>query len=244
MRRITIVCSLALIALAAVALTGCVRVELPRADEAGTDSDSIAPEGATELTASISMGAGKLSITGGADGVMDATYDFSNYEWRPEVRYSVSGTQGSLVVETPTRPGIDLSSRMRYEWDIALSDDLPTDLSVAMGAGESNLDLGSLDLRRLRVDMGAGDATIDLVGTPRHDLSAEINAGAGAFTLRVPADVGVRIVGHQDGIGAYRADGFTHDGDALVNDAYGDAPVSFDIILRRGVGEVLVETVD
>lgn len=243
MRRITIICTLALVMLTAVALTGCVRVELPDAGEATTESDSIAPQGATELSVTIRMGAGRLNVTGGADGVMDATYEFSDAEWRPEVRYDVSGTEGSLVVETPTRPRIDLSGRMRYDWDIALSDDLPTELTVAMGAGESDLDLGSLDLRRLRVDMGAGDATIDLAGTPRHDLSAEINAGAGAFTLRVPADVGVRIVGYQDGIGAYHADGFTQDGDALVNDAYGDTPVSFDIILRRGLGEVTVETV-
>ncbi|MHB1136230.1 MAG: toast rack family protein [Coriobacteriia bacterium] len=242
MRRMTVACAIATAALTAVTASGCVRVELPEPQQ-GTADDHITRDGATELTASIDMGAGRLTVTGGADDLMDATYEFSDEAWRPEVRYRVDAGEGILSVESPTRPRIDLSSRMRYDWEIALADDVPLTLSVAMGAGESELSLGSLDLRRLSVDMGAGDAAIDLTGTPQHDLSAEINAGAGAITLRVPVDVGVRIVGYQDGIGTYRADGFTQDGDALVNDAYGVAPVSFDIILRRGLGDVTVETI-
>jgi len=242
MRRMTVACAIAMAALTAVTASGCVRVELPEPRQ-GTANDHITRDGATELTASINMGAGRLTVTGGADDLMDATYEFSDEAWRPEVHYSVDAGEGRLSVESPTRPRIDLSSQMRYEWNIALADDVPLALSVAMGAGESELDLGSLDLRRLDVDLGAGDATIDLAGTPQHDLSAEINAGAGAITLKVPADVGVRIVGYQDGIGTYRADGFTQDGDALVNDTYGVAPVSLDIILRRGLGDVTVETI-
>lgn len=242
MRRITVTTVIAMAALTALTASGCVRVELQE-PQRGTASDRITRDGATELTASIHMGAGRLNVTGGADDVMDAAFEFSDEAWRPEVHYSVDGGEGTLSVESPTRPRIDLSGQMHYEWDIALANDLPLALSVAMGAGESELDLGSLDLRRLRVDMGAGDATIDLVGAPQNDLSAEINAGAGAITLKVPADVGVRIIGYQDGIGTYHADGFTQDGDALVNDAYGDAPVSFDIVLRRGLGEVTIETV-
>lgn len=242
MRRMVVTGAIALAALGVVTASGCVRVELP-APQQTSAGDEIARDGAAGLTASISMGAGQLSVSGGATGAMDATYVFSDEEWRPEVHYAVADGEGTLSVSSPTRARIDLTERMRYEWDIALADDLPLDLSIAMGAGESELVLGSLDLRRLSVDMGAGDATIDLVGAPEHDLEAEINAGAGAFTLRVPAGVGVRIVGYQDGIGSYRADGFRQDGDALVNDAYGDAPVSFKIVLRRGLGDVTVETV-
>ncbi|MBN2841178.1 MAG: hypothetical protein JXP37_09525 [Coriobacteriia bacterium] len=243
MHKTSVVCALVLAVLTAATATGCVRVELPDTTQ-GTANDRITRDDATRLTASIEMGAGRLRVTGGADDLMDGTYVYSNDAWRPEVRYSVDAGEGMLSVQAPERPPIDLSSKMRYEWDIALTNDVPLDLSIALGAGESELELGALDLRRLSVDIGAGDATIDLTGTPRHDLSAEINAGAGAFTLRVPVDVGVRIVGHQDGIGAYRADGFMQDGEALVNDAYGNAPVSFDIVLRRGLGDVTVETVE
>jgi hypothetical protein len=226
-----------------IAAAGCVQVEIPM-PETTSDSDSIGSGGASELVASIEMGAGRLTVTGGASGAMDADYDFTDTDWRPEVRYDVNDGEGRLSVRTPSEPRFSLSGRMRYDWRIALSNEMPLDLSVTMGAGETDLDLGSLDLRRLQVTLGAGDAMIDLVGDAQHDLVADITAGAGAVTLRVPADVGVRVVGYQDGLGSYRADGFAQDGNALVNDAYEDADVRFEITLRRGLGDVTIESVE
>jgi hypothetical protein len=175
---------------------------------------------------------------------MDAEYAFTGSDLRPEVDYGVKAGEGKLSVRTPARPRLNLTGNIRYEWDIELSDSLPLDLSVTMGAGETDLDLRTLDLRRLQVQLGAGDATIELPADPTADLVADITAGVGALTVRVPAEVGVRIVGHRDGLGTYEANGFTLDGDALVNDAYADADVRYEITLRRGVGDVTVETVD
>lgn len=232
----------ALVALA-VAGTGCVRVELP-AVEIENDTDRIALGEASELVALVEMGAGQLSITGGADGAMDAGYEFSNNEWRPEVDYTVRDGEGRLSVRTPSRPRLNLTGHIRYIWDIAFPDDVPLDLSVNMGAGESTLDLRTLDVRQLEVRLGAGDTTIDLPGDGRSDLTADITAGAGALKVRVPSHIGVRVVGHRDGIGSYEADGFIQDGDALVNSAYEDADTRYDITLRRGVGDVTIELVD
>lgn len=117
-------------------------------------------------------------------------------------------------------------------------------VTVDLGAGEANLVLGDLLLQRLNVNLGAGNATIDLSGEPREDLEADINAGVGELTLVVPRSAGVRIIGYRDGLGSYQADGFTIDGDYLVNDAYGSAAVTYDIELRRGVGEVVIRMAD
>lgn len=245
MTRATLMRTLGALAIAAALLAsaGCVRVSIPM-PETTTDSDTVDAGSATELVASIEMGAGRLTVTGGADAAMEADYDFTDTAWRPETAYEVRDGEGRLSVRTPSLPRFNLTGRMRYEWRIALTDDLPLDLSVTMGAGESDLYLDTLDLRRLQVTLGAGDATIDLAGNPTSDLVASINAGAGALTLRVPADVGVRVVGYRDGLGSYSADGFMQDGDALVNDAYEDAGVRFDIELRRGLGDVTIETVE
>jgi hypothetical protein len=225
-----------------VATVGCVRVELPEA-EYSTASDRIEPGDATELTASIDMGAGKLSVAGGTEDAMEAEYVFTRAEWRPEVEYDITAGGGDLSVRTPNRPSFGFTGTMRYEWDIRLTDELPLDLSVNMGAGQADLDMRGTNLTRLRVNLGAGDTTIDLSGDWDGDVEADVNAGAGKLLLRVPADVGVRIVGYQDGLGSYRADGFAQDGEALVNTAYEDAEVRFDIVLRRGLGDVTVETV-
>lgn len=229
--------------LALAVTAGCVRVELPAA-EYSSDTDRVAAEGAEEVVASIDMGAGKLTVSGGADELMEAEYDFSRAQWRPEVEYDVRDSEGRLSVRMPNRPSFGFSGNMRYEWDIVLTDELPLDLSVTLGAGQADLDMRGTQLTRLKVNLGAGDATLDLSGDWTNDVEADITAGAGELVLRVPADVGVRIVGYRDGLGSYRADGFAQDGDALVNDAYEDAEVRFDIVLRRGLGDVTVETVE
>lgn len=242
-KRAARMCAVIALGLVASVMVGCVRVEMPAAAYT-TDSDRITAGDATELTAAIDMGAGKLSIAGGAGELMAGEYEFTRAEWRPEVDYSVSSGEGKLTVRQPSDPSVGFIGNYRYAWDIALTDDLPLDLAVNMGAGEADLDLRGTDLRLLSVNLGAGDTTIDLSGSWAHDVTADVNAGAGTLTLRVPAQVGVRIVGYQDGLGSYRADGFAQDGDALVNDAYETAEVRFDIVLRRGLGEVTVETVE
>lgn len=226
-----------------VASAGCVRVDL---GEGGYDTktESVLAEGATQVEAKLDMGAGELLVSGDADDLMNAEFEYSHSNWEPEVEYEVSGETGDLRVKTPSNSGNIPLGNTRYAWDIRLSNELPLTLDVDMGAGEADLDLRGLDLRDLRLDLGAGEATVDLSGDWSNDLTADITAGAGELTLRVPANVGVRIVGMRDGIGSYSADGFERDGDALVNDAWDTADVKFEIELRRGVGEVTVETVE
>jgi hypothetical protein len=151
---------------------------------------------------------------------------------------------GRLAVSTPAKVDLRPLRDMHYVWDVALSSGLPLDLSVQMGAGRADIDLRGTDLRRFQMDLGAGDATVDLSGDWIHDAQVWITTGAGELTVRVPADVGVRLRGHKDGIGEFNADGFRADGDALVNDAYDDADVRFELTLVRGVGTVNVETID
>ncbi len=244
MKRITVRRMAALASCLALAATaGCVRVELPEGGYESAD-EQIELEGATALDASIDMAAGKLTVMGGADGALDAGFDFSRAAWRPEVKYDVTGGVGRLSVRTPQVPDFGIHGDMRYDWDLRLPGDVPLDLSVNMGAGQADLDLTGTMLREIRVNLGAGDTTVDLSGAWDHDLTGELNTGAGKLTLKVPADVGVRIVGYQDGLGSYRADGFRQDGDALVNDAYETAAVRFDLVLRRGLGDVTIETTE
>ena len=97
MRRITVACAIALAALTAVTAAGCVKVELPEPQQ-DTVSDRITRDGATKLAASIDMAAGRLTVRGGTADVMEATYEFSDEGWRPEVDYRVEAGEGTLSV--------------------------------------------------------------------------------------------------------------------------------------------------
>ena len=59
------------------------------------------------------------------------------------------------------------------------NDEVPTDLRVEMGAGESNLDLDSLALTGLDLQMGAGKTTVDLTGDYTRGFDASIEGGVG-----------------------------------------------------------------
>ena len=93
-----------------------------------------------------------------------------------------------------------------------IAPDVPTNLSLKLGVGESDVDLRGVDVTALEALTGVGEAKIDLSGERTHDLTARIEAGVGEVTISVPTDVGVRIIGSEDGLGDFTAEGFTRDG--------------------------------
>lgn len=237
MRKRVLVGAAALVFVALTA-TGCVRVEIPQG-EFTQSSESVSLGNAKSVSAEIEMAAGQLDIGPGAESLMDAEFGYSDTAWKPTVKYQVIEDRGELRVRTSGNPQWNMSNT-RFEWDVLLAKGVPLDLRVQMGAGECDIDLRGLDVRELEVELGAGDSAIDLSGEWMNDLRGVINASAGSVTLKVPEGVGVRIVGYKDGIGGYEAAGFSADGDALVNPAYGTADVNMELTLRRGVGDVVV----
>lgn len=246
--------ALATVALLAVAGgTGCRRVPIDSVDRpfgeaatvSGMRSDKIALEDAESLTADIEMGAGELSVDGDAEpgDAMDADYRYSRRAWVPQTEYRVDGGQGRLRVTQDDVGVPDFGGGSRNEWDMSLPSQVPLDLHVVIGAGESTLDLAGTELRSLRLEVGAGESTVDLSGAWDHDVEADIQAGVGALKLVVPRDVGVRIWGRDEGLGDYVVDSAFHrEGEYYVNDAWDTADVRMDLKLQRGLGEVRVQT--
>jgi hypothetical protein len=188
------------------------------------------------------MGAGELTVSGAADALMEADFSYNVSEWKPKVNYDVSGDTGELSIEQGSGEGGRLDSKARNEWDLRLNDEVPTDLNVEMGAGESDLDLDSLTLTGLDLQMGAGKTTVDLTGDYARGFDASIEGGVGEATVLVPSEVGVRVRA-EGGLGKINAEGFQREGDSYVNDVYGDSAVTLDVDVHGGVGEINLEVV-
>ncbi len=224
-----------------------------------TESKTVELGGAESVSVNIEMGAGELDMSGGAGELLEADFTYNVADLKPEVSFA----GGKLTVRTPSvRTGIaslfDLDE-YRYEWDLRLNDDVPMDMNVAVGAGRSDLRLGSLSLTSLdvaggagevRVDLsgsksltsldiasGAGALTVDLTGTWMTDLKANIGGGVGEKILILPRNTGVRVK-VELGIGTVDASGLKKDGDYYTNDAYGQSPVTLEIEVAGGVGGV------
>jgi hypothetical protein len=197
---------------------------------------------ADSVRAQLKMGAGELHISGGADQLMDGDFSYNVSEWKPKVSYDVSDMKGELLVKQGGAESGSLDGKARNEWDITMNDEVPTDLVVKVGAGESELDLDSLSLTGLDLKMGAGKTTVDLTGDYAKDFDASIQGGVGEATVLLPSEVGVKAkaVG---GLGKMNAKGLKKVDGSYVNDAYGESDVNISVDVKGGVGEINLKVV-
>jgi hypothetical protein len=205
-----------------------------RVGELRTESQSVEAGGAEAVGVEIQFGAGELTVSGGAQDLLEADFTYNVDALKPEVEYSGN----TLVVRQPESggfPAVQGIGDFRNEWDLRLGDGVPMDLSVNLGAGNSDLRLAGLPLTGLHIELGAGISTIDLSGDWANDLNATIETGAGDVTVLLPSDIGVRIE-VEAGPTAVSAAGFSQAGNVYTNAAYGSADVNLRLDMRAGIG--------
>jgi len=198
------------------------------------ESKSVEAQGADSVRVSLDMPAGELTLRGGADKLLDANFDYNGSVGRPSVSYDLSGKEGHLTISQDGGPHI---GRTENTWALTLNNDLVRELKLDMGAGRGELNLRGLGLTKLDVDMGAGDLTTDLTGDWKQDVNVRIEGGAGRATVRLPKGVGVRVRA-SGGIGSIDVQGLRSDGDYYVNSAYGKSPVTMNVTVEGGVGQI------
>jgi hypothetical protein len=228
-----------LILLVALVFAGC--SPSPRVGELKTEAHSVPLDNAKSVRVEVSAGAAALTISGGADNLLDSDFTYNVAEMKPQVEYK----NGVLIVKHADVNGpssLQGITGYRNEWNLHLSNKVPMDLSVDLGAGVSNLQLAGLPLTNLNVTLGAGESTIDLSGDWTHDLLATIETGAAAVTVLLPKDVGVYIQ-MDSGASVVNAPGLKKDGDVYTNDAYGVSGVTIQITMEAGIGAINLEVV-
>jgi hypothetical protein len=213
----------------------------PALTQLQTVSQSV-PLGAAETTqVDAHLSAGVLTIGGGGSDLLNADFVYNVAEWKPEVTYNTNGAQGTVAISQPGAANlIRTPDGSRNEWTLRLNDKAPLKLNLPVGAGQSDIKLGGLNVTRLNLNTGAGETIVDLSGAWAHNLDASIDAGVGATTIRVPRDTGVRITA-QGGLGSVHAGSLHHNGDAYTNAAYGKTPASLKLTVHVGVGEIAIE---
>jgi len=195
-------------------------------------------KGAKAVRMTVHLPAGQLNIQGGADRLMEADF-FQGTSWStPTVDYSVSQDVGTLNIsqESSNHWGGDSDNT----WKLKLSNQVPLELSVDIGAGRSELNLAKIDLTRLELNIGAGQAIVDLTGERAKDLRAEIHGGVGEAIIRLPRNVGVRAAVH-GGLGSVDVHGLKEDDGEYVNAAFGKSPSTVHLTVEGGIGHIRLE---
>lgn len=198
---------------------------------------------------------GKLTVSGGARHLLDATFTCDPPSLRPSVSYSVTGTRGHLVIRQPA-----LSTGVKSKnntWNVRLANRMPIDLDVSSGGSKSTLSLRTLSLgtlnvssgaasisidaasptlRTLKATAGAGALTLNLATAWTHNVTADIKAAVGAITLHLPTTVGAQV--KVSGMVPVTAPAFAKRGSAYVNSADGESAVAVLVTVHATVGSV------
>ena len=267
-----------LVAVAAVAVFGFVMLRgapaegplrglaLPAPREMRAESFSI-PAGAAE-TAAVTLELGNLPANVAAG---DGTAIAAGTIWtRTGLRTDTSGEgDGHVEVEVgEARGGLTLDPRewatTGQSWEIALSPDLPINLTIDAGNGPTTADLTGLRLSELSIDAGNGQATaalpagdydVRLDGGNGHialalpaagSRTVRVDGGNGGITLSLPAGVAARVEYEEDNGAVVVDDRFTrvsgdNDEGAYETDDYATAGERVLVVVDSGNGAVRIE---
>jgi hypothetical protein len=200
--------------------------------------ESIDKKNAKSVRMSVKMPAGDLTMSGGAESLLNADFSFGSSWGAPKIEYSVNNGAGDLSIEQ--EGGGTLVTNSDNTWNLKVNDSIPLDLEVDVGAGRGVFRFAKVDLTRLELNIGAGQADVDLSGERAKDLEAEIQGGVGEATIRLPKDVGVVAIVH-GGLGSIDTHGLKEEDGQYVNEAYGKSPTTIHLSVNGGIGSIKLQ---
>lgn len=200
-------------------------------------------EEATEARVYIGTGVSRLSLRGGADpGLLIqgsvVPLDYEELDQRYEVdgaslRYTLQSDYGGpWSIPRPNAQG---------RWDLNLSQEVPIDLTLSTGIGESNVDLSGVKLTDLRLTSGIGQTTLTLPDSGQ--FKARISCGMGETTIRIPDSLAARIDVDM-GFGDVRVSGnYVSEGGLYISENWSTAEDRVEIDVEGGFGPVRIITI-
>jgi N-terminal domain of toast_rack, DUF2154 len=203
----------AILVLALASLACGFSIELPERQKAGSEvKESITvpnpkparsgDEASDETRLSLSFGAGKLTLSPGAQNLVDGTAVYNVKELKPEIQKNGSNVEIKQGDFHSLPPFDDLKN----EWDLKVSD-TPLDLTIQAGAYEGNLELGGLALKSLTVKDGASHVDVSFLEPNQTEMSVlRYETGASTVKLTGLANANFSTLTFSGGAGNYTLD--------------------------------------
>lgn len=151
----------------------------------------------------LAMGAGKLTVEGGSDKLIEGSISYNVDGWKPDIRRdddSITIDQNSdFISGIPTRSIVN-------NWDLKLGQS-PINLTVNAGAYEGDLRLGGLALNKLTISDGASNTTVDFDTPNRVSMTSFIyKTGASNVTLNKLSNANFEKMDFESGAGSFTLD--------------------------------------
>jgi hypothetical protein len=182
-------------------------VNLPQLETGPTQTLTVSetlPNADTVAQVKVSMGAGKLSISPGAqEAFVEGTINYNVESWRP----TITNEDGDLTIEQGGNGVRGLPTNdVVNEWDLTFGD-APMNLTINAGAYEGTLDLSGLALRNLNISDGASEATVKFDSVNPEEME-ELRYSTGASSVRLEglANANFERLVFKGGAGSYTLD--------------------------------------
>jgi len=204
-----------------------------------TENASIDLQGATSASLKISHGAGELNIHSGANSneLLHGSFagGLDHKAHRNGDRLEVRVKPAKDVMDFPF-----FGPRAQLDWDVALNSQIPTALTLNVGANKSMLDLRDLNLTDLKLETGASETRVTLPASGRY--RADFDLGAASLDVIVPDGLSARIrvsVG-MAGVSVDEAR-FPRNGSYYQSPDFDSAANSADITIDAGAASIKVK---
>jgi hypothetical protein len=207
----------------------------------GEEEHRVVPvEGSKRAEIALDYGAGEFSVESGTEPGAILSGDF---EGGVETRIRREGGTANVRLSNPSRAfwlPWTWSASFRHRWSVRLTDQLPLDLTVKVGASDCRLDLTECRVERLRLDTGASSTRVQLPARAGH-TEVTGSSGAASVSVKVPEGVAARIRA-SGGVASINVDRkrFPRQGQVYVSPDYETAENTVDIDLDMGVGSLSI----
>ncbi len=196
-----------MIALAASSLACSFSFNVPKMKTGPEKTEEIKvalPDNTDEIQVDISVGAAELKISGGAKDLVNGTIKYNVPAWKPSVELD----DNHLVIKQEETEFNGLPGKqLNNEWDLQFTDERPLRMDINAGAYQGNLDLGGMNITRLKVNDGASDTNIDF-SEPNTGIMESLDYNSGASTVKLTglANANLEEMNFTAGAGTYTLD--------------------------------------
>ena len=146
----------------------------------------------------------------------------------------------------------------KLSWDLNLTEEIPLDLKISLGVGESDIDLSNLQITDLDLSIGVGQTTVELpdgeydayieggIGQTSITLPDEgqikldVEGGIGEVILYIPDDIAVKIYVDRGIASLTIPSSYRQNDDVYTSPNYDEGDDYIELYLEQGIGNIAV----
>ena len=196
---------LAILVLALVSLACGFNINLPaqrEAEQKVEESITVADQASQETRLSLEFGAGTLTLSPGAENLVDGTVTYNVEDLKPEIVKNGN----NIEIKQGELNGLPPFDEFINDWDLQIGD-APIELAIQAGAYQGKMELGGLALKSLTVRDGASDVELSFREPNQTEMSIlRYETGASKVTLTGLANANFSTLAFSGGAGNYSLD--------------------------------------